>query len=723
MSNVRSMLERVFDIWKVMKINRWPITVTLLVLLVLTVIPNGEDLVVRLLSIPDSIGVGAWTKWWFLCSLVMYGLTAWYWSRQVLSFQFHDWPPQLKAGEDVSLYRDRMNRIIWWHDQVPRWTGISAMALVALIVTYHMFSKRVEHAWGFLFVTWGLTILVGLFVYLRRRLLTPDFRRPPFKAYSTLSALPSFTKVVLIGSFLLLSITPFVVITCCRLTVIPEFGAVSVLLFAGASWIPFGSMAMYFGNHYRVPIFTLLFAWAMAVSVGNDNHPVSRCTGEAGCSETAPEVRPSIQAQFERWKADREGPSIEKLPFVIVASDGGGVRAAYWTTAVLAELHRHPQFGRHLFAISGVSGGSLGAIVYAGLMAEQDSGETHCFGWEGIRQCGKDILSHDFATPAFAMLMYPDFVARLLPFPCWICDRGAALELGWSNSWNTVVKSHGHGTDRLNHAFDSLWHKQGGEWSTNIPSLFLNSTSVEHGARVIKSSLRLSNESSQCRVEPVDHHPFRNVIDLDEALACDASVPGQIPQIPLRSAAHNSARFTWISPAGAVTKAGRLHVVDGGYFEATGATTAGEVLQEVLLSAPAGSLDVLIIHIENEPDEEPSIKQQYLDDLMAPIRTLFKARGARGKYAQSWLEGICIVSGCQYFEIGIEKSTVDLPLGWTLSKASIDEMDRQLDKRANYIKQKSDEHLKGPLRCYVAWMADQSATSMKARKECIGASS
>lgn len=59
MSNVRSILEQVFDILKVMEINRWPITVSVLVLLVLTIILNGADLFVRLLLIPDLIGVGA----------------------------------------------------------------------------------------------------------------------------------------------------------------------------------------------------------------------------------------------------------------------------------------------------------------------------------------------------------------------------------------------------------------------------------------------------------------------------------------------------------------------------------------------------------------------------------------------------------------------------------------------------------------------------------------
>ena len=65
----------------------------------------------------------------------------------------------------------------------------------------------------------------------------------------------------------------------------------------------------------------------------------------------------------------------ETHPLYIVATEGGGIRAAYWTAAVLGEIQdKNPNFAAHLFAISGVSGGSLGAAVFEALLAEPNLG-------------------------------------------------------------------------------------------------------------------------------------------------------------------------------------------------------------------------------------------------------------------------------------------------------------------------------------------------------------
>jgi hypothetical protein len=59
-------------------------------------------------------------------------------------------------------------------------------------------------------------------------------------------------------------------------------------------------------------------------------------------------------------------------PAYIVAASGGGIRAAYWTAGMLAFREDLDQgFAAHTLAISGVSGVSLGAVVFAGLVRER----------------------------------------------------------------------------------------------------------------------------------------------------------------------------------------------------------------------------------------------------------------------------------------------------------------------------------------------------------------
>ncbi len=45
---------------------------------------------------------------------------------------------------------------------------------------------------------------------------------------------------------------------------------------------------------------------------------------------------------------------------LLVAAEGGGARAAYFSALVLEELRRCPRLLRHTFLIAGVSGGSVG---------------------------------------------------------------------------------------------------------------------------------------------------------------------------------------------------------------------------------------------------------------------------------------------------------------------------------------------------------------------------
>ena len=114
-------------------------------------------------------------------------------------------------------------------------------------------------------------------------------------------------------------------------------------------------------------------------------------------------------------------------PLFIVATEGGGIRAAYWTATVLGELQdKNPTFASHVFAISGVSGGSLGALVFDALLAEPNP--------EKFKGKARDILGQDFLSPALASMLYPDFVQRFLPFPVPHFDRARALEMGWEKA-------------------------------------------------------------------------------------------------------------------------------------------------------------------------------------------------------------------------------------------------------------------------------------------------
>src|SRR5262249_7462795 len=91
-------------------------------------------------------------------------------------------------------------------------------------------------------------------------------------------------------------------------------------------------------------------------------------------SEMIVDPRPALAAELTKWQYEQCGvgeqgggggrPRPGRRSY-LGAAEGGGIRAAYWTALELASLHElDPEFDRSTFAISGISGGSVGATVY-----------------------------------------------------------------------------------------------------------------------------------------------------------------------------------------------------------------------------------------------------------------------------------------------------------------------------------------------------------------------
>jgi len=297
-------------------------------------------------------------------------------------------------------------------------------------------------------------------------------------------------------------------------------GMGTILFLAAASWVSAGSLLVYLGGRWQFPVITILIIEACLVSPLNDNHIIRTVPPQEGS-------RLDVVQSFSRWYAlaeKTEGAGVPHTVFV-VATEGSGIRAAYWTATVLGELQdRNANFASHLFAISGVSGGSLGAVVFDALLAEPNPSSFN------FKSKADDILGQDLFSPALASMLYPDFIQRFLPFPVPHFDRARALELGWEKGWRNTMKN-----DRFAASFVDLWKGGSREW---MPSLFLNGSSVEKGKRIITTNLRLTT------------------IFLDAEDAADRLAGYKLPatkaacNIPLSTAVNMSFRTSPFFPAG-----------------------------------------------------------------------------------------------------------------------------------------------------------------------------
>ena len=434
---------------------------------------------------------------------------------------------------------------------------------------------------------------------------------------------------------------------------------------------------VWWGGQHRVPVLTLLAGYLIVCSFFNDNHQL----------RTFPNQKPAdgetVSENFSRWLEARadSGENAHSRPVFMAAAEGGGIRAAYWTAIVLTALQdRNPDFGNDLYAFSGVSGGSLGGAVFNALLKEDHSpAGVNCSGSQvyatgtnpaSMQACAEAVLGHDFLSPTIAAMLYPDMTQRFLPFPIPKLDRARALENAWNVGWSRQFNSR-----PFAESFHEIWQTPG----THLPALFLNGTSVETGKRIITSNIKIDQTFS----------------DADDFFAINEQA------VPLSTAVHNSARFTFVSPAGLIKKNddqwGRI--VDGGYFENSGTTTTADIFESIKEVIQEKQIKPVFIMITNDPNQcttwqpceqpEPS---NMLSEILAPLQSILNTRSSRGSFAREKMKQMIESHGGIFWEFGLQNAKLKgpLPLGWELSEAAQDvmrdDLKEQLDRLPDHIR-------------------------------------
>ncbi|MDD5299328.1 MAG: hypothetical protein PHD65_02420 [Gallionella sp.] len=605
----------------------------------------------------------------FTFAVPILAYATWGVARQMLRFNFTD-----TTSKDSS-------RIISLKRWIPRLLGLLVFlsVIAALLLAKSAYDHTNNHAASILqilaLIQLALCIFFFIFVWKRRSIL----KIMPIEEQNTVKHFRDFDKDIKtqIWFLALLAFVCFVVFTLAPIRAAPHIGAATIILLAAIAWVPVGSLFVYWGSRYNFPILTLLLVFAIAFSYYNDNHEIRTINSNTPLAKKA-----SVSDHTKHWLTTRQAEisaSQNKYPVFIVAAEGGGIRAAYWTAAVLTSLQdKYPNFATHVFAISGISGGSLGAGIFNLLVKEQKEGNSFKMCRDeankaALFSCSSNILSRDFLSPTIATMLYPDLIQRFLPIGINSFDRAKSLEGAWEASWKKSIEN-----NRMSDSFNKLWES---DTKAELPALFFNSTSVETGKRFIFSNLSVISKV-EGKPEFVDAFDAQSIIK---------------NEIPFSTAIHGSARFTYVSPAGTIQdgKSNKVwgHIVDGGYFENSGAATASEILSAALgvlneqeFADIRNKIIPIVIMISNDPKkadhhyeiEKPSVAT-FMNEALSPLRTLLNTRDARGSYSQMAINKEVEIPNGQYIFVGLENGNVPLPLGWMLSISAREEIDRQLN--------------------------------------------
>jgi len=618
---------------------------------------------------------------WFVLWVTVLALQSWYWSRQLLRIDFPQCAATLQAADETPRVSKTTEELAESHPGLQRWMprilGIASflIAIGALIrAAYLDYSGGWDYTMMVISVTIAilvvLLILFVVFVVIRRAKVGASPR------VASHSALAPATKWILRSTLVLAFL--FVVWTALSpLTAGVIFPSPSMLMLSAALWIGIGSWIVYWADLYRVPLFATLLLMAIVFSCFNDNHAVRKLPMEAGGG--TPAARMTVDKTFDEWlkKLRAKHPEEPKPVVYIVATEGGGIRAAYWTAAVLTALQdAAPPFADHVFAISSVSGGSVGATVFTALVADPNRGVavSDCNEMntadrqKTFRFAAQQILSYDSLAPTLASLLHADLVQRFLPVG-FIPDRAKAIETGWERGWRTHIRSANNSEDDF---FSSGFMKMYADRpNALIPSLFLNGTIVERGNRIIASNCIVDGNAPQNQVPTGD---IPNSYDILNQIGSD---------MRLSTAAHNSARFTYVSPAGSILNPGLIdHVVDGGYFENSGGQTAADLLRRLQPLHPEVTFNLILIRYQEVKADGSAVPlpkaTRFMNEVLSPLRALLNTRSARGTLA--YAEAQALVPPANQFEFLLtqQEHGIVMPLGWLLAQRTRNAIDLQV---------------------------------------------
>ncbi len=376
--------------------------------------------------------------------------------------------------------------------------------------------------------------------------------------------------------------------------------ALVLILAISLDWLA-GGFA-FLADCYRVPVLTALMLLVIVPRVFHwtgtrEEHYFSVVM--RGAEPNLPTPGQILNERIARDEAMRDGANAAEPAYIVVTSTGGGIHAAAWTAAVLAQLEAHfgGDFHDHVLLLSTVSGGSAGLYTYLRSLYEGSEGrapdwprmelEARCSSLEAI---GWGLVYHDVPRAIIPVFAPSGGIDDLNTTPLgkdrtWALRR--AFERNLNDSFcetaNLSVPRQQLMTeqDQLQGLSLTSFPAMGASGtSPQFPAFTMNTTTVEQGSRFLLANYQVMPHRGN-RLEPQPAESFLAVYGSQQLLP---GHPGYA-DLPLATAAQLSATFPYVSSAATFPEvAGKesAHFVDGGYYDNDGTASAIEFLREAM---------------------------------------------------------------------------------------------------------------------------------------------
>ncbi|HWJ54074.1 MAG TPA: hypothetical protein VNT24_11935, partial [Propionibacteriaceae bacterium] len=483
----------------------------------------------------------------------------------------------------------------------------------------------------------------------------------------------------------------------------------------------------------RSPLVTMLALSLVLVSIFGGQgsiHDVDRGAPAASPTDT----RLTMAGSFDAWLRSPQPCAVtvggrEVRPMLLVAAEGGGIRAAYWTVRGLQAI-ADTTCGEYSTLLSaGASGGSVGLTVarFSGTPAQPNAAGAV----DAVKKMAEQGILSRAADGTFVRdLVYGASGVPVQrygePDPFRWKDRARLIEDGWADAPGSAGLDWG----------DREFLTPSDQLSPLTGQLILNSTDVKNACRVWISQVTPGLPVTQAGAASFDPErscdktpgPGARTIDLFSAYG--PYVPGADPnaclgRIRSATAALLTARFPYVTPSAVVGPCPaiepvdgkampywpRTQLVDGGYIENSGLATITDMSDDWLslvrdhneeALAAEGSTEPVVVPIVvfltngDRRVVQPAINSSPVSELAVPLLTYLRGGSSLAgndallERARATVElgGFCPSSAaavCTELQnhfpsrvVVIDRVTqpeIGAPLGWVMSTASFTSLD------------------------------------------------
>ena len=627
-----------------------------------------------------------------------------------------------RRGADVKLAGDLL---------VAAWIGVWALSPFKALLAPLLLAATGQFE-GSRFASSLPSILIIEVALLALAILVPVLFRGRFASHdfggrvgAVLSSDPNriaeHSRVFRVLGIVVVAVSSAFVVTCLLVPTLvgQALGPVAVLVLLAGAWTTLlGALVLALGRRqplelFRVlrmrstPVITLLVLLPVAVTFidGAPALHAARVSHEATTVE-----RDTLPQAFAAWhdaqQCSLELPGGERAyPLLLVATHGGGIRAATWTVDVMRELPRDGDCAAGATLLSsGASGGSVGLATFReeGNALDAASMDTVALGGPGALGVSVTGMMAGDLVGSLTGIRVPSPTDYADPFgsPWRWHDRPGLQERTWEED-----------APQLAQPWDA-------ERQAPTGYLVLNTTDAISNCKVLVSQVDLSPTDEGLYADggeptaPLCTGPdaeLANAVDLQDYLG-----DGCMPAFSWATAAEFSARFPVVSPAGRISnetlpaacnEVADLQLVDGGLTDNSALGTIADLAPELVeliaesnAEADGGARPFvvpLVMYIQNNAGEDVTVEPgASRPDLLIPLAALTDAPlalitpGAWLTRLSTTLENVCppgeAFDDCSAAVAGVRRvvpqgiavvapttsPAVSVPLGWTLSSFS-----------------------------------------------------